>query len=156
MDHVQGYEAADIAHLGELNKDPQHSPTSSQNHQQDCEASLWSTKSLTFAVSPLSIRDNLDKMLSAGSMPPIQPNIVPTGSCKENVLEDQINLTKLPVHSNIRNAHCPATRWNLDQLVHCPRHPSRRETVTRLVIEPSISGRFIRCGRRKVAMFHKL
>ncbi|KAI9039768.1 UbiD family decarboxylase [Aspergillus affinis] len=44
-----------------------------------------------------SMREILDKMLSASSMPPIQPTIVTTGPCKENVLEEsQIDLTKLP------------------------------------------------------------
>ncbi|KAF9889517.1 hypothetical protein FE257_007227 [Aspergillus nanangensis] len=45
-----------------------------------------------------SMREILDKMLSASSMPPIAPTIVPTGPCKENSLdESQIDLTKLPV-----------------------------------------------------------
>lgn len=44
-----------------------------------------------------SMRDILDKMLSASTMAPIPPNIVSTGPCKENFLEEsQIDLTKLP------------------------------------------------------------
>ncbi|KAJ9490857.1 hypothetical protein VN97_g2393 [Penicillium thymicola] len=44
-----------------------------------------------------SMRDILDKMLSASSMAPIPPNIVSTGPCKENFIEEsQIDLTKLP------------------------------------------------------------
>lgn len=44
-----------------------------------------------------SMRDILDKMLSASSMPPIQPTILPSGPCKENALEEsQIDLTQLP------------------------------------------------------------
>lgn len=44
-----------------------------------------------------SIREILDKMLSASSIPPIQPTITPSGPYKENVLEEsQIDLTKLP------------------------------------------------------------
>ncbi|CBF78948.1 hypothetical protein AN7164.2 [Aspergillus nidulans FGSC A4] len=45
-----------------------------------------------------SMREILDKMLEADKLPPIPPRVVPTGPCKENVLEgDQIDLTKLPV-----------------------------------------------------------
>ncbi|KAJ5563801.1 hypothetical protein N7513_000043 [Penicillium frequentans] len=44
-----------------------------------------------------SMKDILDKMLSASEMPPIPPQIVLTGPCKENYLEEsQIDLTKLP------------------------------------------------------------
>ncbi|KAI9727009.1 MAG: Ferulic acid decarboxylase 1 [Cirrosporium novae-zelandiae] len=44
-----------------------------------------------------SMREILDKMISASKMKPIPPNIVKTGSCKENKLfEDQIDLTALP------------------------------------------------------------
>ncbi|KID82238.1 3-octaprenyl-4-hydroxybenzoate carboxy-lyase [Metarhizium guizhouense ARSEF 977] len=44
-----------------------------------------------------SMRDILDKMLSASNIPPIPPQVVPTGPCKENFLdESQIDLTKLP------------------------------------------------------------
>lgn len=44
-----------------------------------------------------SMRDIMDKMLSASTIPPIEPTIVPTGPCKENHLEgSQIDLTKLP------------------------------------------------------------
>lgn len=44
-----------------------------------------------------SMRDILDKMLSASSMTPIPPNIVPTGPCKEIILNNnQVDLTKLP------------------------------------------------------------
>ena len=44
-----------------------------------------------------SMKEILDKMLSASTMPPIAPNIVSTGPCKENFLEEsQIDLTKLP------------------------------------------------------------
>jgi UbiD family decarboxylase len=44
-----------------------------------------------------SMRDILDKMLSASTMAPIPPNIVSTGPCKENFLdESQVDLTKLP------------------------------------------------------------
>ncbi|KAL5362043.1 UbiD decarboxylyase family [Aspergillus floccosus] len=45
-----------------------------------------------------SMREILDKMLSASTMSPIEPTILPTGPCKENHLEEsQIDLTKLPV-----------------------------------------------------------
>ncbi|KAI9927287.1 hypothetical protein ASPWEDRAFT_165867 [Aspergillus wentii DTO 134E9] len=45
-----------------------------------------------------SMREILDKMLSASSLPPIPPNVVSTGPCKENVLEEpEIDLTQLPV-----------------------------------------------------------
>lgn len=44
-----------------------------------------------------SMRDILDKMLSASTVPPIDPRVVPTGPCKENFLdESQIDLTTLP------------------------------------------------------------
>lgn len=44
-----------------------------------------------------SMREILDKMLSASSMSPIEPTILPTGPCKENSLdESQIDLTQLP------------------------------------------------------------
>jgi phenacrylate decarboxylase len=44
-----------------------------------------------------SMREILDKMLSASMMAPIPPQIVSTGPCKENILEEsQIDLTKLP------------------------------------------------------------
>nr|6R30_A Chain A, Ferulic acid decarboxylase 1 [Aspergillus niger]6R3O_A Chain A, Ferulic acid decarboxylase 1 [Aspergillus niger] len=45
-----------------------------------------------------SMREILDKMLSASDMPPIPPTIVPTGPCKENSLDDsEFDLTELPV-----------------------------------------------------------
>ncbi|KAJ5972708.1 uncharacterized protein N7479_002626 [Penicillium vulpinum] len=44
-----------------------------------------------------SMREIIDKMLSASTMAPIQPNIVSTGPCKENFIEEShIDLTKLP------------------------------------------------------------
>lgn len=44
-----------------------------------------------------SMREILDKMLSASTVPPIEPRVVPTGPCKENFLdESQIDLTRLP------------------------------------------------------------
>lgn len=44
-----------------------------------------------------SMREILDKMLSASDRPAIPPTIVPNGPCKENDLEgDAIDLTKLP------------------------------------------------------------
>jgi UbiD family decarboxylase len=44
-----------------------------------------------------SMKEILDKMLSASTMTPIPPNIVSTGPCKEIFLEEsQIDLTKLP------------------------------------------------------------
>ncbi|KAJ5622775.1 hypothetical protein N7490_011380 [Penicillium lividum] len=44
-----------------------------------------------------SMKDILDKMLSASELTPIEPTILPTGPCKENFLEEsQIDLTKLP------------------------------------------------------------
>ncbi|KAL1963748.1 hypothetical protein VTN77DRAFT_7814 [Rasamsonia byssochlamydoides] len=44
-----------------------------------------------------SMREILDKMLSASTLPPIDPTIVSSGPCKENKLEgDQIDLTELP------------------------------------------------------------
>ncbi|KAJ5298061.1 hypothetical protein N7508_008310 [Penicillium antarcticum] len=44
-----------------------------------------------------SMRDILDKMLSASKLAPISPQILPTGPCKENFLEgDDIDLTKIP------------------------------------------------------------
>jgi UbiD family decarboxylase len=43
------------------------------------------------------MKEILDKMLSAADQPPIEPTIVPTGECKENILVgDQINLDQLP------------------------------------------------------------
>ena len=53
---------------------------------------------LHLALPPTaSLREILHKMLSASSMPPIPPNIVPCGPCKDNFLtEDQIDLMKLP------------------------------------------------------------
>ncbi|KAI9833014.1 MAG: Ferulic acid decarboxylase 1 [Sarea resinae] len=45
-----------------------------------------------------SMRTILDKMLSAKGQPPIEPNVVPTGPCKENKLfGDQVDLVHLPV-----------------------------------------------------------
>jgi UbiD family decarboxylase len=45
-----------------------------------------------------SAREIIDKMLSASSVPPIEPVIVPTGPVKENSIEgDDIDLTALPV-----------------------------------------------------------
>ncbi|OQE36022.1 hypothetical protein PENCOP_c012G00979 [Penicillium coprophilum] len=44
-----------------------------------------------------SMREILDKMLSASTMAPIPPQVLETGPCKENFLEgDQIDLTKIP------------------------------------------------------------
>lgn len=44
-----------------------------------------------------SMREILDKMLSASTMSPIEPTLLPTGPCKENSLdESQIDLTQLP------------------------------------------------------------
>ncbi|KAJ6117742.1 hypothetical protein N7512_007467 [Penicillium capsulatum] len=44
-----------------------------------------------------SMREILDKMLSASIVPPIEPRVVPTGPCKENFLdESQVDLTQLP------------------------------------------------------------
>ncbi|KAH8646115.1 3-polyprenyl-4-hydroxybenzoate decarboxylase [Xylariales sp. PMI_506] len=45
-----------------------------------------------------SMREILDKMLSASTLEPIEPQIVSTGPVKENILEgDDIDLTALPV-----------------------------------------------------------
>ncbi|RAK94965.1 UbiD family decarboxylase [Aspergillus ibericus CBS 121593] len=45
-----------------------------------------------------SMKEILDKMLSASTLPPIPPTIVPTGPVKENSLTgDEIDLTALPV-----------------------------------------------------------
>ncbi|PNP59118.1 hypothetical protein THARTR1_01366 [Trichoderma harzianum] len=45
-----------------------------------------------------SMREIIDKMLSASSLKPIEPIVVPTGPIKENSVEgDDIDLTKLPV-----------------------------------------------------------
>ncbi|GLB07112.1 ferulic acid decarboxylase 1 [Aspergillus tubingensis] len=51
------------------------------------------------ALPPSSgMKEILDKMLSAKNAPPIPPNVVKTGACKENVLnEGEFDLTKLPV-----------------------------------------------------------
>ncbi|KAJ5928711.1 UbiD family decarboxylase [Penicillium verhagenii] len=51
------------------------------------------------ALPPSSgMKEILDKMLSAKHAQPIPPNIVKTGSCKENVLNtEEFDLTKLPV-----------------------------------------------------------
>ncbi|KAJ9123046.1 Ferulic acid decarboxylase 1 [Naganishia vaughanmartiniae] len=44
-----------------------------------------------------SMKNILDKMLSAADQAPIAPTIVPTGECKENIIEgDQIHLEQLP------------------------------------------------------------
>lgn len=44
-----------------------------------------------------SMREILDKMLSASTLPPIEPNVVPSGPCKENKLEgDEIDLNAIP------------------------------------------------------------
>lgn len=45
-----------------------------------------------------SMKQILDKMLSAKNVAPIPPNVVDTGSCKENILKHgEFDLTKLPV-----------------------------------------------------------
>lgn len=82
------------------------------------------------------MREILDKMQSASEIPPIPRRIMPTGPCKENVLEEsQIDLTKLPVpmihhadsgiHPNLRHAYLPVSRQIMDQLVHRPSHGLR-------------------------------
>ncbi|XPS69541.1 Phenacrylate decarboxylase [Ascochyta lentis] len=44
-----------------------------------------------------SMKEILEKMLSASDKPGVKPNIVKTGSCKEKkLLSDEVNLTKLP------------------------------------------------------------
>ncbi|KAM0752322.1 UbiD family decarboxylase [Meredithblackwellia eburnea MCA 4105] len=44
-----------------------------------------------------SMKEILDKMLSASSRPPIEPTVVIGGECKENILKgDEINLEELP------------------------------------------------------------
>ncbi|KAL3429328.1 UbiD decarboxylyase family [Aspergillus tetrazonus] len=94
------------------------------------------------------MREILDKMLEADKLPPIPPRIVPTGPCKENVLEgDQIDLTKLPVpmiHKSDGGAYIQTfgmhivqspdgkwTNWSIARaMVHDNNH------LTGLVIEP--------------------
>ncbi|KAH8432502.1 UbiD family decarboxylase [Aspergillus melleus] len=95
-----------------------------------------------------SMREILDKMLSASSMPPIQPTIVSTGPCKENVLEEsQIDLTKLPaplIHQSdggkyiqtygmhiVQSPDGKWTNWSIARaMVHDEKH------LTGLVIPP--------------------
>lgn len=44
-----------------------------------------------------SVREILDKVLSASTLPPIEPTVVDNGPCKENKLEgDEIDLEELP------------------------------------------------------------
>ncbi|KAJ5475734.1 hypothetical protein N7475_001463 [Penicillium sp. IBT 31633x] len=95
-----------------------------------------------------SMRDILDKMLSASTMPPITPQILETGPCKENFLEgDQIDLTKLPapmIHQHdggkyiqtygmhiVQSPDGSWTNWSIARaMVSDKRH------LTGLVIEP--------------------
>ncbi|KAK1148436.1 Ferulic acid decarboxylase 1 [Aspergillus melleus] len=95
-----------------------------------------------------SMREILDKMLSASSMPPVQPTIVPTGPCKDNILEEsQIDLTKLPaplIHQSdggkyiqtygmhiVQSPDGKWTNWSIARaMVHDEKH------LTGLVIPP--------------------
>jgi UbiD family decarboxylase len=44
-----------------------------------------------------TMKDILNKMLSAADQPPLQPTVVYTAECKENILKgDQVNLEQIP------------------------------------------------------------
>lgn len=95
-----------------------------------------------------TMREILDKMLSASERPAIPPTIVSTGPCKENSLEgDEIDLTKLPaplIHQTdggkyiqtfgmhvVQTPDGKWTNWSIARaMVHDKRH------LTGLVIEP--------------------
>ncbi|KAJ5902821.1 hypothetical protein N7495_003349 [Penicillium taxi] len=95
-----------------------------------------------------SMKEILDKMLSASEMTPITPQVLPTGPCKENILlEDQIDLTKLPspkLHQHdggkyiqtygmhiVQSPDGTWTNWSIARaMVHDDKH------LTGLVIEP--------------------
>ncbi|KAL4893627.1 UbiD decarboxylyase family [Aspergillus ambiguus] len=95
-----------------------------------------------------SMREILDKMLSASTIPPIEPTILLTGPCKENRLdESQIDLTKLPaplIHQSdggryiqtygmhvVQTPDGKWTNWSIARaMVHDKNH------LTGLVIQP--------------------
>lgn len=95
-----------------------------------------------------SMREILDKMLSASELPPIAPRIVDSGPCKENVLVDgEFDLTSLPVpmiHQHdggkyiqtygmhiVQSPDGSWTNWSIARaMVHDKNH------LTGLVIEP--------------------
>ncbi|KAL4799330.1 UbiD decarboxylyase family [Aspergillus venezuelensis] len=119
-------------------------------------ASLRKSKSERFgrlarhlALPPTAgMREILDKMLEADTLPPIPPSVVPTGPCKENSIEgDQIDLTRMPmpwIHKSDGGAYVqsfgmhivqsPDQKWTNWSIARAMVHD--KDHLTGLVIEP--------------------